>query len=154
VEEMQALDKNETWEIVRLPNGKNTIGSKWVFIVKYKSDGKIDRYKTRLVTQGFTQTQDLDYEETFALVVKLNSIWVILSLAVNLDWKLHQLDIKNAFLNGELEKEIYIRIPPGFEREDTRGKVCRLKKSLYGLEQSPRAWFKRFSDTLHQLEYK
>jgi len=101
---MQALEQNDTWEIVRLPDGKNTMGSKWVFTVKYKSDGKIDRYKARLVAQGFTQTQGLDYEKTFVHVAKLNSIQVILSLAVNLDWKLHQLDIKNAFLNGELEE--------------------------------------------------
>ena len=118
-------------------------------LVKYKSDGSIDSYKARLVTQAFTQTQGLDHEETFAPVAKLNSIRVLLSLEVNLDWRLHQLDIKNGFLYGELGEEIYMQIPPGFERDDTKRKVCRLKKSLYGLKQSPRAWFKRFSDTLN-----
>jgi len=122
--------------------------------VKYQSNGSIDQYKARLLAQGFTQTQGLDYEETFDLVSKLNSIRILLSLAVNLDRRLHQLDIKNVFLNGELEEEIYMRIPPGFEIESTRGKVWKLKKSLYGLKQSPRVWFKRFSDTIIQLEYK
>ena len=154
MEEMLALEKNGTWEIMDLPYGKHTIGSKWVFTIKYNSNGKVDRYKVRLVAQGFTQTQGLDYEETFAPVVKLNSIHVLLSLAVNLDWRVHQLDIKNAFLNGEFEEEVYMRIPLGFERKYTRGKVCRLKKSLYGLKQSPRAWLKRFSDTLNHLGYK
>ena len=122
--------------------------------MKYQSNGSIDQYKARLLAQGFTQTQGLDYEETFDLVSKLNSIRILLSLAVNLDRRLHQLDIKNVFLNGELEEEIYMRIPPGFEIESTRGKVWKLKKSLYGLKQSPRVWFKRFSDTIIQLEYK
>ena len=85
LEEIQALEKNDTWEVVNLPDGKKTIGNKWVFIVKYKADGSIDKYKARLVVQGFTQTQDLDYEETFAPVAKLNSIWVLLLLAINLD---------------------------------------------------------------------
>jgi len=111
MEEMHALEKNGTWEIVKLPNGKNIIGNKWVFTVKYESDGKIERYKARLVAQGFTQTQGLDYEEIFALMAKLNSIRVILSLAINLDWKLHQVDIKNAFLNCELEKKFIWGFP-------------------------------------------
>ena len=130
MEEMLALEKNGTWEIVDLPYGKHTVGSKWVFTIKYNSDGRVDRYKARLVAQGFTQMQSLDYEETFASVAKLNSICVLLSLAINLDRGL-QLDIKNVFLNGELEGEVSMRILPGFERKDTRGKVCTLKKSLY-----------------------
>ena len=98
MEEMLALEKNGTWEIMDLPYGKHTVGSKWVFTIKYNSDGKVDRYKARLVPPGFTQTQGLDYEETFASVAKLNSIRVLLSLAVNLDWRVHQLDIKKCFL--------------------------------------------------------
>ena len=99
IEEMAALEKNGTWEIMDLPEGKKAVGSKWVFTLKYKSDGSLERYKVRLVAQGFTQIQGLDYEEMYAPVAKLNSIWILLSLAVNLDWKLHQLDIKNTFLN-------------------------------------------------------
>ena len=129
------------------------VGSKWVFTVKYKADGEVERYKTRLVAQGFTQTYGIDYEETFAPVAKLNSIRVLLSLAVNLDRELHELDVKNAFLNGTLNEEVYMKIPPGFQSEKERGKVCKLKKSLYGLKQSPRSWFTRFSSTLTRLKY-
>ena len=154
MEEMVALEKDGIWEIMDLSEGKKAVGTKWVFTLKYKSDRSLERYKVRLVAQGFTQSQGLDYEETFAPVAKLNSIRILLSLAVNLDWKLHQLDIKNAFLNEDLEEEIYMRIPSGFEKDNTRDKVCKLKKSLYSLKQSPRAWFKRFSDTLYKLGYK
>ena len=152
MDEMQALEANGTREIVRLLDGKKNCWQQMVFTMIYKSNGSIDRYKATLVAQGFTQTQRLDYEETLALIAnKLNSIRVLLSLVVNLDWKLHQLDIKNPFLSGELEEEIYMRIQLGFETENTKGKVCQLKKSLYGLKQSPEAWFKRFSDTRIQI---
>ena len=154
MEEMATLKKKGIWTIMDLPEGKKAVGNKWVFTLKYKSDGSLKRYKAKLVAQGFTQTQGLDYEETFAPVAKLNSIRILLSLAVNLDRKLHQLDIKNAFLNGDLEEEIYMRIPLGFEKDHLKDKVCKLHKSLYGLKQLPRAWFKRFSDTLYKLGYK
>jgi len=91
------------------------------------------------VAQGFTQTYGIEYDETFAPVAKLNSIRVLLSLAANLDWELHQLDVKNAFLNGNLDEGVYMKIPPGFESEEEQGRVCKLKKSLYGLKQSLRA---------------
>ena len=94
-----------------LPRGKKPVGCKWVFIVKYKVDGTVERYKARLVVKGFTQTYDIDYTETFAPVAKLNTIRVLLSLVANLDWPLHQFDIKNAFLNGELEEEVFMMLP-------------------------------------------
>lgn len=144
-EEIHALEKNGTWDLSTLPVGKKSIGCKWIFSIKYNTDGSVNRYKARLVAKGFTQSYGVDYEETFAPVAKLNSVRVILSLAVNLDWPLHQLDIKNAFLNGELEEEVYMGIPPGLESARTSGKVCRLRKSLYGLKQSPRAWFDRLT---------
>lgn len=136
-EEIQALERNGTWELSTLPKGKKPVGCKWIFSVKYNADGSVNRYKARLVAKGFTQSYGIDYEETFALVAKLNYVWVILSLAANLDWPLHQLDIKNAFLNGELEEEVYMNIPLGLETPRTSGKVCKLRKSLYGLKQSP-----------------
>lgn len=113
--------------------------------MKYNADGTINRFKARLVANGFTQSYGVDYEETFAPVAKLNSIRVLLSLAANLDWPLHQLDIKNAFLNGDLEEEVYMDVPPGLDTEDSFRKVCILKKSLYGLKQSPRSWFERLT---------
>ncbi|RVW26375.1 Retrovirus-related Pol polyprotein from transposon TNT 1-94 [Vitis vinifera] len=144
-EEVQALEKNGTWEITDLPRGKKPVGCKWIFTVKYKADGNVDRYKAQLVAKGFTQSYGIDYQETFAPVAKLNTVHVLLSLAANLDWSLHQLDVKNAFLNGDLEEEVYMDIPAGLETTSNFNKVYRLRKSLYGLKQSPRAWFERFT---------
>jgi hypothetical protein len=146
-EEMKALEKNKTWSATTLPAGKRTVGCKWVFTIKYNSDGSIGRYKARLVAKGFTQTYGIDYSETFAPVAKLNTIRILLSFAANLDWPLHQLDVKNAFLNGDLEEEVYMDCPPGFE-EAFGSQVCKLKKSLYGLKQSPRAWFEKFTQSV------
>ena len=151
---MRALKKNSTWDVVNLPKGKKPVGCKWVFTVKYKADGSIERYKARLVARGFTQTYGIDYTETFAPVAKLNTIRVLLSLAVNLDWPLQQLDIKNAFMNGDLEEEVYMTLPPGFNKKGEKNLVCRLKKSLYGLKQSPRAWFDRFAKVLKGQGYR
>ena len=133
---------------------KNTVGCKSVFTVKYNADGMVKRCKARLVAKGYTQTYGIDYEETFAPVAKANTIRVLLSLACNLDWPLFQLDVKNAFLNGKLEEEVYMDFPPGFETSNNKGKVCRLKKSLYGLKQSPRAWFEKFTSTIRQHGYQ
>ena len=141
---MRALEKNETWDEVDLPRGKTTVGCKWVFTVKYNSNGSLERYKARFVAKGFTQTYGIDYSETFSPVAKLNTVRVLLSIAVNLDWPLHQLDVKNAFLNGELAEEAYMDAPPGFS-ERFGSSVCRLKRSLYGLKRSPRGWFERFA---------
>ena len=126
---------------------------KWVFIIKVRLDASIERYKARLVAKGFTQTYGIDYTETFAPVAKLNTIRVLLSLATNLDWPLYQLDVKNGFFNGELEEEVYTRLPPNFEEDKKSKIVCKLKKSLYGLKQSPFAWFERFSKVIKSHGY-
>ncbi|KAM5555122.1 hypothetical protein ABKV19_023158, partial [Rosa sericea] len=154
-EELEALQKNSTWDIVTMPAGKKTVGCRWVFTVKLKADGSIDRYKARLVAKGYTQRYGIDYEETFAPVAKINTVRILISLAANKDWPLHQFDVKNAFLNGNLEEEVYMDMPPGVKNlpYDT-GKVCKLKKSLYGLKQSPRAWFGRFSKSMRAFGYK
>jgi len=108
---MEALEKNSTWDLVTLPIGKKLVGCKWVYTIKYKVDGSIERYKTRLVAKGFTQTYGVDYMETFAPVAKMNTVRVILSLAANYGWNLQQFDVKNAFLCGEIEEEIYMELP-------------------------------------------
>ena len=151
--EMEALDKNNTWELVSLPNGKKPVGCKWVYTIKYKADGSIERYKARLVAKGFTQTYGVDYSETFAPVAKMNTVRVILSLAANYNWNLQQFDVKNAFLHGEREEEIYMDVPPGYREDMTANAVCRLKKALYGLKQSPRAWFGRFTKVMVGLGF-
>ena len=123
--------------------------------MKCKVDRSIERYKARLVAKGFTffllevakgftQTYGIDYQETFAPIAKINSIKILLSLAVNFNRPLHQLDIKNVFLNGDLEKQVFMNLPPGFEEKLGSNKVFKLKKSLYGLKQSPKAWLERF----------
>lgn len=144
-EEMKALQKNDTWILVPLPKGKKRVGCRWVFSIKHKADGSIERYKARLVAKGYTQTYGIDYQETFSPVAKLNTVRVLLSLAANLDWPLHQFDVKNAFLHGDLEEEVYMDVPPGFTTSSQTEVVCKLQKALYGLKQSPRAWFGRFS---------
>lgn len=111
-EEMEALLKNETWILVPLPEGKKMVGCKWVFSIKHKADGSIERYKARLVAKGHTQTYNIDYQESFSPVANLNIIRVVLSLAANLDWPLHQFDVKNAFLHSDFKEEVCMNVPP------------------------------------------
>ena len=151
--EMEALEKNKTWELVKLPEGKKLVGCKWVYTVKYKADGSIERYKARLVAKGYTQTYGIDYLETFAPVAKMNTVRLLLSLAANYGWDLQQFDVKNAFLHGELDEEIYMEVPPGFEKKLAARTVCKLKKALYGLKQSPRARFGRFARVMLNKGY-
>ncbi|CAL9000577.1 unnamed protein product [Prunus brigantina] len=148
-EELKALDENQTWSIVKLPKGKKVVGCRWVYKTKFNSDGSIERHKARLVAKGFTQTFGVDYKETFAPVAKMNTVRVLLSVAVNNDWPLFQMDVKNAFLHGELEEEVYMSLPPGHPQEKQEGMVCKLHKAIYGLKQSPRAWYAK----LRSLKY-
>jgi Reverse transcriptase (RNA-dependent DNA polymerase) len=152
-EEMRVLTKNDTWEIIPRPAGKKTIGCKWVFTVKHNPEGKVERLKARLVAKGYTQTYGIDYEKAFAPVAKMNTVCTLISCAVNFDWNIHQLDVKNVFLHGDLKEEVYIELPPGFDNEQVAGKVYRLKRSLYGLKQSPRGWFDRFSKAMIKEGY-
>lgn len=136
--EIAALEANDTWEITDLPHGKKAIGSKWHYKVKFKPDGTIDKYKARFVVRGFTQVKDKDYKHTFSPVAKLPTVRVLIALAAINHWPLQQLDVNNAFLHGHLDEEVYILPPKGYVVP--RGKVCRLKKSLYGLKQASRQW--------------
>ncbi|KAL0431869.1 UNVERIFIED_CONTAM: Retrovirus-related Pol polyprotein from transposon TNT 1-94 [Sesamum radiatum] len=136
--------KNNVWELVDLPAGRKTIGNKWVLKVKRKADGSIDKFKARLVAKGYTQREGIDYEETFSPVVRFASVRLILAIVAHLDLELFQMDVKTAFLNGELDEEIYMDQPEGFQEMGQKRKVCRLKRSVYGLKQSSRQWYYRF----------
>lgn len=151
--EYMALMKNNTWRLIPPKKGRNIIDCKWVYKVKRKSDGSLDRYKARLVAKGFKQRYGMDYEDTFSPVVKSATIRIILSLAISRGWSLRQLDVQNAFLHGVLEEEVYMRQPPGYEDKDKPGFVCKLDKSLYGLKQAPRAWYARLSTKLCNLGF-
>ncbi|XP_074291421.1 uncharacterized protein LOC141618213 [Silene latifolia] len=145
--EIDALEKNGTWKIVDLPKGKRPIGCKWVYKIKHKVDGTIERYKARLVAQGYTQIEGVDYHETFAPVAKMTSVSCLLAVAAAKKWNIAQLYVSNAFLHGDLSEEVYMKLPQVFEATDTN-KVCRLLKSLYGLKQASRNWFAKLKDAL------
>ncbi|KAJ9671119.1 hypothetical protein PVL29_027218 [Vitis rotundifolia] len=148
LEEIHALEDNHSWKLIELPQGKKVVGCKWVFAVKVNPDGSVARLKVRLVTRGYAQTYGVDYSDTFSPVAKLNSVRLFISIAASQQWMIHQLDIKNAFLHGDLEEEVYMEQPPGFVAQGEYGKVFCLKKALYGLKQSPRAWFGKFSKAI------
>jgi histone deacetylase 1/2 len=152
--EYMALMKNKTWHLVPPQKGRNVIGCKWVYKIKRKSDGSLDRYKARLVAKGYKQRFGIDYEDTFSPVVKATTIRIILSVAVSRGWSLRQLDVQNAFLHGVLDEEVYMQQPPGFEDSNRPNYVCKLDRALYGLKQAPRAWYSRLSAKLVALGFK
>ena len=142
---MVVLHSIGTWDLVTLPVGKSHVGFRWVYTVKIGPNGRVDRLKARLVAKGYNQVQSSDYYDTFFPIAKMASVYLLLSMAAMRSWLMYQLDIKNAFLHGDLAKEVYMEQPPGFVAQGEFGLVCRLCHSLYGLKQSPRAWFGRFT---------
>ncbi|KAM0006936.1 putative RNA-directed DNA polymerase [Helianthus debilis subsp. tardiflorus] len=151
-EEFSALHKNNTWSIVDLPKGRKPIGCKWIFRVKYKSNGEVERYKARLVAKGFNQREGIDFDETFSPVVKMVPIRCIVSLSVQNDWPLYQLDANNAFLYGNLKEEVYMSMPEGLNNGHLN-KVCKLNRSLYGLKQAPRIWNEKLVNVLLKMGF-
>ena len=133
-EEFAALQRQRTWSLVPPSPSQNVVGCKWVFKLKLNSDGNINRYKARLVAKGFHQQYGVDFEETFSPVIKPPIVRIILSLAVQFDWPLRQLDVRNAFLHGHLREEVYMVQPPRYVDPSCPNYVCRLWKSLYGLK--------------------
>jgi histone deacetylase 1/2 len=150
--EYKALMHNKTWHLVPPPKGKNIIDCKWVYKVKRKVDGTVDRYKAQLVAKGFKQRYGIDYEDTFSPVVKAATIQLILSIVASKDWSLRQLDVQNVFLHGILE-ELYMRQPSGYADKSQPGYVCKLDKAIYGLKQAPRAWYARLCGKLEALGF-
>ncbi|KAM2435264.1 hypothetical protein PS1_025239 [Malus domestica] len=152
-EKYNALKSQGTWQLVFPLHDRSIIGSKWVYKIKKNPDGNVFRYKTRLLAQGFSQEQGLDYSETFSLVVRHTTMRLILSLTAIHKWELRQLDIKNAFLHGKLQEEVYMKQPQGFVDPSHPNYVCKLVKSLYGLKQAPRAWNSKFTSYLPTLGF-
>ena len=131
-----------------MPKGKKAIGCKWVYKIKHNADGSISRYKACLVAKGYAQTYGIDFEETFSPVAKMATVRAVIAMAATKRWDLHQMDVKNAFLNGELHEEVYMEQQEGYVHPKFLDYVCKLKKALYGLKQAPKAWTDRISKFL------
>jgi hypothetical protein len=143
-----------TWNLIDCAPDVKPIGCKWVYQIKYKPNGKIDKYKARFVAKGFAQQERIDYEVTFAPTTKRNTIRTITNLAAQNGWKLHQMDVKRALLNGDLKEEVFMTQPQGVEIKGQEHKVCKLVKALYGLKQAPRAWYAKMDDYLQKVGFQ
>ena len=152
-EEMNSLWKNDTYELTELPKGRKALKNKWVFKLKNDEENLL-KYKARLVVKGFSQKQGIDFDEIFSPVVKMCSIRVILGLVASMNPKLEQLDVKTAFLHGDLDEKIFMEQPEGFKVRGKENMVCKLKKSLYGLKQVPRQCYKKFESFMMSRKYK
>ena len=151
--EMDSLHGNQVWDLVELPKERKIVGSKWVFKEKLGADGTTERYKARLVAQGFSQQYGLDYDETFSPVVRSESVRTLIALAARDNMYLHQLDVTTAFLNGTLREEVFMKQPEGFVKKGQEHLVCKLKKSIYGLKQSPRCWNTALDEHLGKIGF-
>ena len=132
-EEIDAIERNETWELTELPPKKQVIGVKWVYKTKCNFEGKIDRHKARLVVKGYKQQYGRDYDETYAPVARMETVCAVIAIAAQHKWKVYQMDVKSAFLNGVLKEEVYVEQPPGYEVTGEENKVYKFKRALYGL---------------------
>ena len=147
-DEMDSLMSNGTWVLCDLPPGCKPIGCKWIFKRKRNTDGSLLTFKARLVAKGFKQKEGIDYFETYAPVARITSIRVLFALASIYDLYIHQMDVKTAFLNRDLDEEVYMEQPEGFVLPENEKKVCRLVKSLYGLKQAPKQWHEKFDKVI------
>ena len=133
-EELKSMKDNEVSNLIELPKGIKTIGCKWIFKTKHDSKGNVERYKARLVAKWYTKKEWIDYKEAFSLVSKKDSLRIVMALVGHFDLELHQMDVKTAFLNGDLHEEVYMDQPEGFQDKGKEHMVCKLKKSIYGLK--------------------
>ncbi|WZZ85883.1 hypothetical protein YC2023_114462 [Brassica napus] len=153
-DEIDSINKNNTWILVDKPTGVKIIGLKWVFKVKRNADGSINKFKARLVSKGYVQEHGIDFDEVFAPVARLETIRLLIGLSAANKWEIHHLDVKTAFLHGELNEEVYVSHPKGFEKKGEEHKVFKLSKALYGLRQAPRAWNTKLDQILKRLGFK
>ena len=151
--EMQSMYDNQVWTLIDPPDGVKTIGSKWVFKKKTDMDSKVHTYKARLVAKGFKQSHGIDYDETFSPVVMLKSIRILLAIAAYYDYEIWQMDVKTAFLNGNLIEDVYMTQPEGFVNPESSHKVCKLQRSIYGLKQASRSWNLRFDEAIKEFDF-
>lgn len=152
--EIRSIEKNGTWVLTDLPKGAKSIGVKWVYKTKLNQHGEMDKFKARLVAKGYSQEHGIDYEEVYAPVARMDTVRMILALAAQRDWIVYQLDVKLAFLQGELLEEVYVDQPKGYELENAENKVYKLHKALYGLKQSPRAWFSKIDSYFKKMGFE
>ena len=151
--EIQSMYDNQVWNLVDNVPGRKTVGCKWIFKKKTDMEGKVHTYKARLVAKGFTQTQGIDYDETFSPVAKIKSIRVMLAIAAFHDYEIWQMDVKTAFLNGKLAEDVYMNQPEGFVNAEYPNRVCKLKKSIYGLKQASRSWNLCFDEKVKEFGF-
>jgi hypothetical protein len=152
--EMDAIEKNRTWELADLPRGHRAITLKWVFKLKRDEAGTVVKHKARLVPRGFVQQEGVDFDDAFAPIARMESVRLLLALAAQEGWRVHHMGVKSAFLNGDLKEEVYVHQPPGFAIPGKEGKALRLRKALYGLRQAPRAWNAKLDSTLKGMCFK
>ena len=153
--EFDALQENRTWDLTSLLAGRKALGSKWVYTVKTNLDGSVERFKARLVIKGFSQVKGVDYNETYAPVVRLATVRYVMSFAVKMDQKILQMDAVTAFLQRDLEEEeIYMEQPEEFVSKEAPHKVCKLNKELFGLKQASRVWNLKLDAELKRIGLK
>lgn len=153
-DEIASIEQNETWILVELPQGAKAIGVKWVFKLKRNADGTINKHKASLVAKGYVQRHGIDFDEVFAPVARIETVRLLINLAAANGWEIHHLDVKTAFLHGELKETIYVSQPEGFEVKGSEHKVYKLNKALYGLRQAPRVWNDKLNQILKELQFK
>lgn len=151
---MKSLYENHTFELVKLRKDKRALKNKWVYRIKQEEYISQPRYKARLVVKGFSQRKGVNFDEIFSPVVKMSFIHVVLGIAASLDLEIEQMNVKTAFLHGDLDKEIYMEQLEGFKIKGKEDYVCKLKKSLYGLKQAPRQWYKKFKSVIGEQGYR
>ena len=151
---MESMYSNSVWSLVEAPKGVKPIGCKWIYKRKRGSDGKVETFKARLVAKGYTQKEGIDYEETFSPVAMLKSIRILLAVAASLDYEIWQMDVKTAFLNGNLNEDIYMQQPEGFKAKGKEHMVCKLQRSIYGLKQASRSWNIRFDQAITSFGFE